>query len=275
MMGRVPRPVDLWLDRALVRLFGVRLASWLDRRTLVWVAAALLASLIIWSFADVVVEPLFSRDVVADGAGAGVGSAPRRFVGEGHRRIVKKAQRVLFARCEAQEEIVSGSARHTAAPFSASLHGLGQWRLGLVECQPFGENGVVTALDQCDQRRLQRHASIACEIRRVTGAPQYPLHFARPVFFLDFDESLQFAQVMGVAQGVQHARHRDSRSAQSARHEQVLAEGREQGRSPDPKAASPAVAKSAVVTPMDSESKTQAEPMHAASTKTSARGAGR
>ena len=24
--------------------------------------------------------------------------------------------------------------RHTAAPFSASLHGLGQWRLGLVEC---------------------------------------------------------------------------------------------------------------------------------------------
>ena len=42
----------------------------------------------------------------------------------------------------------------------------------------------------------------------MTGAPQYPLHFARPVFFLDFDESLQFAQVMGVAQGVQHARHR-------------------------------------------------------------------
>ena len=42
------------------------------------------------------------------------------------------------------------------------------------------------------------------EIRRVTGAPQYLLHFARPVFFLDFDESLQFAQVMGVAQGVQH-----------------------------------------------------------------------
>src|SRR5207342_7035 len=123
-------------------------------------------------------------------------------------RIVKEAQRVLFARCEAQEEIVSGSARHTAAPFSASLHGLDQWRLGLVECQPFGENGVVTALDQCDQRRLQRHASITCEIRRVTGAPQYPLHFARPVFFLDFDESLQFAQVMGVAQGVQHARHR-------------------------------------------------------------------
>ena len=76
-------------------------------------------------------------------------------VGEGHRRIVKEAQRVLFARCEAQEEIVSGSARRTAAPFSASLHGLDQWRLGLVECQPFGENGVVTALDQCDQRRAR------------------------------------------------------------------------------------------------------------------------
>ena len=30
-------------------------------------------------------------------------------VGEGNRRIVKEAQRVLFARCETQEEIMSGS----------------------------------------------------------------------------------------------------------------------------------------------------------------------
>jgi len=39
----------------------------------------------------------------------------------------------------------------------------------------------------------------------MTGAAQQPLHFARPVFLLDFHESLQFAQVMNIAQGVQHA----------------------------------------------------------------------
>jgi hypothetical protein len=41
------------------------------------------------------------------------------------------------------------------------------------------------------------------------------------------------------------------------------------------KSASPTFAKSAVVTPMDSESETQAEPMLAASTRTSARARGR
>src|SRR5271166_2835489 len=53
-------------------------------------------------------------------------------VGEGNRRIVQEAQRVLFARCETQEEIMSGSARRTAAPFS--LHrGWRQRHLGLME----------------------------------------------------------------------------------------------------------------------------------------------
>ena len=42
-------------------------------------------------------------------------------VGEGNRRVVKEAQGVLFARCETQDEIMSGSARRTAAPFAASL----------------------------------------------------------------------------------------------------------------------------------------------------------
>ena len=41
----------------------------------------------------------------------------------------------------------------------------------------------------------------------MTGAAQEPLHFARPLLFLDLDERLQLAHVMGVAQGVQHARH--------------------------------------------------------------------
>ena len=101
-----------------------------------------------------------------------------------------------------------GSTRRTAARFSSSGHGSGQGRLGLVEGHAFGENGIVTSLGQCDQRRLQRRASFACEICRVTGASQEPLHFARPILFLDLDESLQLAQVMGVAQGVQHAWHR-------------------------------------------------------------------
>jgi hypothetical protein len=42
----------------------------------------------------------------------------------------------------------------------------------------------------------------------VTGAAQQPLHLARPRFFLDFDESLQFAQMMSIAQGMQHAFYR-------------------------------------------------------------------
>ena len=76
-----------------------------------------------------------------------------------------------------------------------------------MEGHAYGENGIVTSLDQCDQRRLQRRASLACEICRVTGASQESLHFARPTLSRS-DESLQLAQVMGVAQGVQHAWHR-------------------------------------------------------------------
>ena len=130
-------------------------------------------------------------------------------VGEGHGRIVKEAQRVFFACCEAQEEIVSGSARLTTAPFAGSLHGgARQRRLGLMEGEPFGENGVVTALETFDESRFQRNASFSREIGRVTGAAQQPLHLARPVFLLDLDQRLQFAQMMGVAQGMQHAWHR-------------------------------------------------------------------
>ena len=75
-----------------------------------------------------------------------------------------------------------------------------------MEGQSFGDDGIVTSLDQGDQRRLRRPSSFACEICRVTGAAQEPLHFARPLLFLHLDERLQLAHVMGVAQGVQHAR---------------------------------------------------------------------
>ena len=72
--------------------------------------------------------------------------------------------------------------------------------------QPFGQDGVVTALEACDERRLQRNALFSCEVRRMTGAAQQPLHLARPVLLLDLDESLEFAQVMGIAQGMQRKR---------------------------------------------------------------------
>src|SRR5271156_446002 len=110
---------------------------------------------------------------------------------------------------EAQEEIVSGSARCTPATFAACLdHGVHQRQLGLMEGQPFGENGVVTTFETFDESRFQRSAPFSCSIRNVTGAAQQPLHLARPLFFLDFDERLQFAQMMSIAQGVQHTFYR-------------------------------------------------------------------
>jgi hypothetical protein len=52
-------------------------------------------------------------------------------VGERNGRIAKEAQCILFARREAQQEIMAGSARRMAAPFAADLYGsLCQRRLG-------------------------------------------------------------------------------------------------------------------------------------------------
>jgi hypothetical protein len=94
-------------------------------------------------------------------------------VGEWNNRIVKEAQRVFFARREAQEEIVPGSARRTTAPFAASLdHGARQRQLGLMEDQPFGENGVVTTLETFDESRLQGNAPFSRSVHGVTGAAQ-------------------------------------------------------------------------------------------------------
>ena len=91
-----------------------------------------------------------------------------------------------------------GSAWRPAAAFTAALdRGARQLWLGFMEYQSFGKNGVVTTLKTFDERRLQNNAPFAREIGRVTGTPQQSLHLAGPVFFLDFDESLEFAQVMG------------------------------------------------------------------------------
>ena len=59
-----------------------------------------------------------------------------------------------------------------------------------------------------DEPRLESDAALAGEVCQVTGAAQQALHLARPVFLLDVDEGLEFAQVMSIAQGVQHARDR-------------------------------------------------------------------
>jgi outer membrane translocation and assembly module TamA len=97
-------------------------------------------------------------------------------VGEGNSRIVKEAQRVLFVRREAQEEIVSGSTRRTAAPFAASLQrGAYQRRLGIMEDQPSGENGVVTTFETFDEARLHRNAPFSRAVRGMTGSAQYLL----------------------------------------------------------------------------------------------------
>jgi hypothetical protein len=58
-------------------------------------------------------------------------------IGEGNGWITKETQRVFFALCESQEEIVSGLARRTTAAFAGSVdHGARQRHLGLMEGQP-------------------------------------------------------------------------------------------------------------------------------------------
>ena len=42
----------------------------------------------------------------------------------------------------------------------------------------------------------------------VTGAAQQVLHVARPIFLFDVDQGFELAQMMGVAQGMKHVRHR-------------------------------------------------------------------
>jgi hypothetical protein len=59
-----------------------------------------------------------------------------------------------------------------------------------VKGQPFGDNGVVTVLETFDEPWLQGNAAFSRQVRGATGAVQQSLHPTRPVFLLDFDESL-------------------------------------------------------------------------------------
>ena len=64
--------------------------------------------------------------------------------------IVGEAQDVLFAICEAQEKIVPGSARFAATALGFSFGDGGhERRLSLVEGQPLGQDGIVTAFKLC------------------------------------------------------------------------------------------------------------------------------
>ncbi len=63
--------------------------------------------------------------------------------------------------------------------------------LCLVELQTCREDRVVTALDQCDQARRQRHTPLlARKVRRVAGSAQQALHLMRPILFLDLHQRL-------------------------------------------------------------------------------------
>ena len=74
-----------------------------------------------------------------------------------------------------------------------------QCGLCLVERQTFREDRVVTSIQQGDQARLQWHALLVRKVGRVAGATQQALHLARPVFFPDLDQRLEFAQIASVA----------------------------------------------------------------------------
>jgi formylglycine-generating enzyme required for sulfatase activity len=67
MLGRVPRPADLELSRRLTRLFGARLAGWLDRWTLLGAGTAILVLLAIAVYGGSVPRPWF--DVIRKHAG--------------------------------------------------------------------------------------------------------------------------------------------------------------------------------------------------------------
>ena len=58
---------------------------------------------------------------------------------------------------------------------------------------------------------MQRHAPLPGEVCRVAGTAEQPLHLARPAFLLDLDQGLQLSKVMGVAQRMVHALHREVR----------------------------------------------------------------
>jgi len=85
-----------------------------------------------------------------------------------------------------------------------------------MEGQPLGHEGVIATLDDRDHARFERDAALACEVDGMASASQQPVHLTRPGFLLDVDQGLEFAQMMGIAQGVKHALHGVCRSHRPA-----------------------------------------------------------
>jgi hypothetical protein len=77
-----------------------------------------------------------------------------------------------------------------------------------VKGEALPDDGVVAPLYQRYETGLERGVALAREIGRVTGATQQRLHLARPIFLLDVDQRFQLAQMMRIAQSVQHIGHR-------------------------------------------------------------------
>jgi hypothetical protein len=65
--------------------------------------------------------------------------------------------------------------------------------LGLMKGEPLGHEDVIAAFGERDQAR--RGGATAREVDRVSGPAEQPGHLARPVFLLDVDEGLEFAQM--------------------------------------------------------------------------------
>ena len=76
-----------------------------------------------------------------------------------------------------------------------------------MEGKTLRHDGVVVPLDTGDQSRFERDTTLAGEIDGMAGPAQQDLHLARPVFVIEFDQRLQFPQMMGVAQGMQYVLH--------------------------------------------------------------------
>src|SRR5499427_3583186 len=76
---------------------------------------------------------------------------------------------------------------------AACWAGATQCRLRRMEREAFGQDGIVTSFEPCDQTRWQWPAALPREIGGMTGAAQHSLHLACPVFLLDLDQRLDHA----------------------------------------------------------------------------------
>jgi len=112
--------------------------------------------------------------------------------------MAQEAQHVVLAGVEAEQQVVAGAAR-CAAPSPPVVVGDRERRLGLMESQAVGDNGLEPSSDQSDQGGFQRDIAVTGPMGGMADPAQQLLHPTRPWFLLDLDQSLKFAQMVGVA----------------------------------------------------------------------------